>query len=285
MRIGDRARFETENREVSEFASLRRREHGGGRLTRGSTLRLTAWRDFPSLVKGLRWNRGVREDTSVQIALPPLRSEATHKFDGDSRTAPPCQSGRTDTVETRVVSPSQVRILVAACRLPCRQTVPCVPCRRTQAVNGKRFRTAGVGPAEVRILAAAFPPWSSSDGASLQQGRRTFESYRRDRGTVEESSITRSRRVFTGDPVRRREVLRFHCKEYTQRSTRRFESRPSHWPMPLPRRGQPTSVGERPNSRPSHGRTSGSKAACGFRALEDERSESSSGSNSGWSIL
>lgn len=97
MRIGDRARFETESREASEFDSPSHR-----------------WRDFPSLVKGLRWNRSVREDTSVQITLPPLRAEVIRRVVGDSRIAPPCQSGRTDTVEDRVVSPSQVRILVAA---------------------------------------------------------------------------------------------------------------------------------------------------------------------------
>ena len=97
MRIGDRARFETESREASEFDSPSHR-----------------WRDFPSLVKGLRWNRSVREDTSVQIALPPLRAEVIRRDVGDSRIAPPCQSGRTGTVEGRVVSPSQVRILVAA---------------------------------------------------------------------------------------------------------------------------------------------------------------------------
>ena len=97
MRIGDRARFETESREASEFDSPSHR-----------------WRGFPSLVKGLRWNRSVRKDTSVQIALPPLRAEVIRRVAGDSRIAPPCQSGRTDTVETRVVSPSQVRILVAA---------------------------------------------------------------------------------------------------------------------------------------------------------------------------
>ena len=53
MRIGDRARFETESREASEFDSPSHR-----------------WRGFPRLVKGLRWNRSVRKDTSVQIALP-----------------------------------------------------------------------------------------------------------------------------------------------------------------------------------------------------------------------
>ena len=97
MRIGDRARFETENCEASEFDSPSHR-----------------WRDFPSLVKGLRWNRSVREGTSVQIALPPLRAEMIRRVAGDSRIAPPCQRGQTDTVEDRVVSPSQVRILVAA---------------------------------------------------------------------------------------------------------------------------------------------------------------------------
>lgn len=97
MRIGDRARCETESREASEFDSPSHR-----------------WRDFPSPAKGPRWKRGVREVTSVQIALPPLRAEVIRRVGGDSRTAPPCQSGRTDTVETRVVSPSQVRILVAA---------------------------------------------------------------------------------------------------------------------------------------------------------------------------
>jgi hypothetical protein len=97
MRIGDRARFETESREASEFDSPSHR-----------------WRDFPSLVKGLRWNRSVREDTSVQITLPPLRAEVIRRVVGDFRIAPPCQSGQTGTVESRVVSPSQVRILVAA---------------------------------------------------------------------------------------------------------------------------------------------------------------------------
>ena len=97
MRIGDRARFETESREASEFDSPSHR-----------------WRDFPSPAKGPRWNRGVREGTSVQITLPPLRAEVIRRVAGDSRIAPPCQSGQTDTVETRVGSPSQVRILVAA---------------------------------------------------------------------------------------------------------------------------------------------------------------------------
>ena len=97
MRIGDRARFETESREALEFDSPSHR-----------------WRDFSSLVKRLRWNRSVRKDTSVQIALPPLRAELIRRVAGDSRIAPPCQSGQTDTVEDRVVSPSQVRILVAA---------------------------------------------------------------------------------------------------------------------------------------------------------------------------
>ena len=100
MRIGDRARFETESQEASEFDSPSHR-----------------WRGFPSLVKGLRWNRSVHEDTSVQIALRPLRANVSRRIVGDPRSTPPCQSGQTDTVENRVVSPSQVRILVAACRL------------------------------------------------------------------------------------------------------------------------------------------------------------------------
>ena len=186
MRIGDRAWFETENREVSEFDSPSHR-----------------WRDYLSPARGPRWKRGVRKGTSVQIALPPLRSEVTHKLDGDSRIAPPCQSGQTGTVEGRVVSPSQVRILVAACRLLCRQTMLCVPCRRTQAVNRKRFRTAGVGPSEVRILAATFLP-------VVQRRRRlsvTEETHVRVvPGRLRDGGrawYSRSCRVFTGDPVRR----------------------------------------------------------------------------------
>ena len=66
MRIGDRARFETESREASEFDSPSHR-----------------WRGFPRLVKGLRWNRSVRKDTSVQIALPPLRAEVIRRVVGD----------------------------------------------------------------------------------------------------------------------------------------------------------------------------------------------------------
>ena len=97
MRIGDRARFETESREASEFDSPSHR-----------------WRDFHSLVKGPRWKRGVRKGTSVQITLPPLRAEMIRRVVSDSRIVPPCKSGQTDTVEDRVVSPSQVRILVAA---------------------------------------------------------------------------------------------------------------------------------------------------------------------------
>ena len=156
-----------------------------------------------SQAKGPRWNRGVREDTSVRIALPPLRSGVTHQFDGDGRIAPPCRSGQTGTVEGRLGSPSQVRILVAACWLLSRQTMPRVPCRRTQVVNRKRFRTAGVGPSEVRILAATFLsvversrhlPVEEETHVRVVPGRL------RDGGRA---WYSRSCRVFTGDPVRR----------------------------------------------------------------------------------
>jgi hypothetical protein len=64
MWIGDRARFETESREASEFDSPSHR-----------------WRGFPSLVNGLRWNRSVRKDTSVQIALPPWQGDVVKWYD------------------------------------------------------------------------------------------------------------------------------------------------------------------------------------------------------------
>ena len=91
------------------------------------------------MVKGLRWNRSVREDTSVQIALPPLRAEVIRRVAGDSRIAPPCQSGQTDTVEDRVVSPSQVRILVAV----------------SGRCAGRRFP----------VFPVAVPKWSTGSGS------------------------------------------------------------------------------------------------------------------------
>ena len=144
----------------------------------------------------------------------------------DTAFVPPCPSGQTGPAEGRVVSPSQVRILVAACRSLYRQTMLCIPCRRTQVVNGKRFRPAGVGPAEVRILAA-------TRLSVVQRSRRLpveEETHVRvvpERlGAVEEPGIHALTEFLSGD---RCDGESSFISLVTR--PRRFESCPPLWPM------------------------------------------------------
>lgn len=64
-------RFETESREASEVAPRRGASTGEFTLPALDSPSHRR-RDSPSLAKGLRWNRGVRLDTSVRITLPPF---------------------------------------------------------------------------------------------------------------------------------------------------------------------------------------------------------------------
>ena len=154
-----------------------------------------------------------------------------------------------------------VRILIAASGHRAGRQFPLKRCRRTQVVNEKRLRSAGVGPSEVQILAATFLsvversrrlPVEEETHVRVVQGRlrdggRAWHSHTLTEFSPESRCDGESSFV---SPVMR---------------TRRFESCPSHWPMTRSRRGHPAPVEQRPNSRPSHGRTPGS--------------------NPGWSIL